>query len=65
MREGRELMELDKKVKIAGVQMNPKILEWEKNLERCLELTQITVREGARLVVFPECSYAKQLGGAS
>ncbi|MFC1939649.1 carbon-nitrogen hydrolase family protein [Chloroflexota bacterium] len=46
---------MDKKIKIAGVQMDSKILEKEKNLERCLELIQITAREGARLIVFPEC----------
>ena len=47
---------MDEKVKIAGVQMAPKILEKERNLRRCLELIQVTAREGARLIVFPECA---------
>ena len=42
------------RVKIAGVQMEPRILETERNLARCLELTEIASREGARLIVFPE-----------
>jgi predicted amidohydrolase len=49
-------MEMDEKVKIAGVQMAPKILEKEKNLERCLEFIQNTAKEGARLIIFPECA---------
>ena len=47
---------MNEKVKIAGVQMEPKILEKERNLARCLELTQIASREGARLIVFPEAA---------
>lgn len=47
---------MDKKVKIAGVQMDPKILEKERNLARCLELIELTAREGARLIVLPECA---------
>ncbi len=47
---------MDKKVKIAGLQMEPKILEKEGNLARCLELMEITAKKGARLVVFPECA---------
>jgi predicted amidohydrolase len=49
-------MVMDKKVKIAGLQMDPKILEKEKNLARCLELIELTAREGARLIVLPECA---------
>jgi predicted amidohydrolase len=47
---------MDGKVKIAGVQMEPKILEKERNLSRCLEMIQVTAKEGARLIVFPECA---------
>jgi len=47
---------VDDKVKIAGVQMEPKILEKERNLARCLELIQVTAKEGAKLIVFPECA---------
>jgi predicted amidohydrolase len=43
-------------VKIAGVQMEPKLLEKERNLEECLEKTYLAAKEGARLVVFPECA---------
>jgi len=49
-------MEANKKVKIAGFQMEPKILEKERNLTRCLELIHIASREGARLIVFPEAA---------
>jgi len=47
---------MGEKVKIAGVQIDPKILEKEVNLSRCLELIELTAREGARLIVFPECT---------
>jgi len=47
---------MKEKLKIAGVQMEPKILEKDRNLTRCLELIQDTAREGARLIVFPECA---------
>jgi len=43
-------------LKIAGVQMEPRLLEKEENLARCLESIQIAAREGARLIVFPECA---------
>lgn len=46
---------MDEKVKIAGVQMEPKILEKDENLGRCLKLIHTTAKEGARLIVFPEC----------
>lgn len=49
-------MTMDQKVKIAGLQMNPKILDKERNLARCLDLVKVTAMEGARLVVFPECA---------
>jgi predicted amidohydrolase len=44
------------KVKVAAVQMEPKILKKESNLARCLEFIRITAVEGARLIVFPECA---------
>ncbi len=47
---------MDVKVKIAGVQMEPKILEKEINLARCLERIRGTAKEGAELIVFPECT---------
>ena len=47
---------MELKVKIAGVQMEPTILSKQKNIERCLELIRITSREGAKLIVFPECA---------
>jgi len=47
---------MDEKVKIAGVQMEPKILDKEGNLRKCLNLIQATAKEGARLIVFPECA---------
>ena len=47
---------MDKKVKIAGLQMEPKILDKERNLARCLELIELTAGEGARLIVLPECA---------
>lgn len=48
--------QMDEKVKVAGVQMEPKIKEKEKNLDRCLELIERTAKKGARLIVFPECA---------
>lgn len=47
---------MDEKVKIAGVQMEPKILDKEENLRKCLKLIQATAKEGAQLIVFPECA---------
>ena len=47
---------MKEKLKIAGLQMEPKILQKDGNLKRCLELIQDTAKEGARLIVFPECA---------
>jgi len=44
------------KVKVAGVQMEPRLLDKERNLAKCLELIQVAAKEGARLIVFPECA---------
>jgi predicted amidohydrolase len=41
---------------VAAVQMEPKILDTDRNLTRCLELTRIASGEGARLIVLPECA---------
>ncbi|MCD6529182.1 carbon-nitrogen hydrolase family protein [Candidatus Bathyarchaeota archaeon] len=43
-------------IKVAGIQMEPKILEKERNLERCLDFIQTAARQGAKLLVFPECA---------
>lgn len=56
---GEEVPEMDEgnvTVRVAGVQMEPKILEKDRNLARCLELIRATAKEGARLIVFPECA---------
>ena len=47
---------MDAKVKVAAVQMEPRILEKERNLARCLELIKVAAGEGARLIVLPECA---------
>ena len=44
------------KVKIAGVQMEPLILDKERNLARCLDFIREAAGNGARLIVFPECA---------
>ncbi|TAM82247.1 MAG: carbon-nitrogen hydrolase family protein [Acidobacteria bacterium] len=43
-------------MKVAAVQMDVKILEKERNLARVLEHLDRAAREGAKLVVFPECA---------
>jgi predicted amidohydrolase len=43
------------KIRIAGVQMAPRIAEKEMNLETCLGSLEAAARMGARLIVFPEC----------
>ena len=47
---------MDKTVKIASIQMEPKLLERERNLSRCLERLYLAAKEGAQLIVFPECA---------
>lgn len=46
------------KVKIAGVQMNPKITKNRENLDQILRQTKVAAQEGADLIVFPECAVA-------
>jgi predicted amidohydrolase len=43
-------------VKVAAVQMDPKIMENEKNLEKMLLLTRQAASNGAQLIAFPECA---------
>ncbi len=43
-------------VKIAGVQMDPKLTEVEHNLQQIEARTRQAAAAGARLVVFPECA---------
>lgn len=47
---------MSEKVRVAGVQMEPKILRKDSNLALCLELIRDTARQGAQLIVFPECT---------
>ena len=44
------------RLKIAGVQMNPKLMDNSANLTRILENLDTAAAQGAQLVVFPECS---------
>ena len=44
------------KVKIAGVQMDPKIGAVKENLAKIMERTRTAAANGANLVVFPECA---------
>jgi predicted amidohydrolase len=43
-------------VQVAGVQMDPKILEKEKNLSKCLEFLETAAKKSAEIIVFPECA---------
>lgn len=47
---------MDKTIKIAGIQMEPIILDKDRNLARCLELVKTVAKEGTRLIVFPEAA---------
>jgi predicted amidohydrolase len=49
-------MKMDRIVKIAGLQVDTKILRKESNLARSLELIELTAKEGARLIILPECA---------
>jgi len=44
------------RVKVAGVQMRPRILSNEKNLKRSLEMIKEATENDAGLIIFPECS---------
>jgi predicted amidohydrolase len=43
-------------VKVAGAQINPQILEKERNLEKCLDSIRVASKTSAKLIVFPECA---------
>jgi len=43
-------------MRVAAVQMDVKLLDKERNLRRVLENLESAVRDGAKLVVFPECA---------
>jgi predicted amidohydrolase len=47
---------MDRVVKVAGVQSSPKILDVRRKLERLLKSMKIAAENGAKLLVFPECS---------
>jgi predicted amidohydrolase len=47
---------MSKMLKIAGMQMEPVIMDGARNLERCLGLVAAAANEGARLIVFPEAT---------
>ncbi len=46
------------KVKIAAVQMDPKITRNKENLDKILFETEAAAKNGAGLIVFPECALA-------
>ena len=41
---------------VAGVQMNPILMDKEGNLSLIIQQLQLAASEQARLVVFPECA---------
>lgn len=43
-------------IKIAGIQMEPVILDKDRNLTRSLELIKTAAQEGTQLIVFPEAA---------
>lgn len=47
---------LNKIVKVAGIQTNPKILAKKTNLDECLKHVKTASSQGAQLLIFPECS---------
>ena len=47
---------MDTDVKVAGIQMAPRIADKAHNLAYCLDSIRTAAREGTRLVVFPECA---------
>jgi predicted amidohydrolase len=55
---------MDETIKIAGMQMEPVILDKERNLARCLELVDTAAGEGARLVLFPEAALSGYVFGS-
>ena len=49
------------KVKIAAVQMNPRIAKNKENLDKVLLETRVAAQNGAELIVFPECALSGYL----
>jgi predicted amidohydrolase len=49
-------MKIRDKVKIAAVQMDPKIMKIEDNLNKIIMNIKMSAQNGAALVVFPECA---------
>ena len=47
---------MDKKINVAGIQMEPVILDKNRNLARCLELINVAAGKGAKLIVLPEAA---------
>ncbi|MFC1928748.1 carbon-nitrogen hydrolase family protein [Chloroflexota bacterium] len=47
---------MPKRIKIAAVQMNPKLMKTEENLENIMEATERAANNHADVIVFPECS---------
>ena len=47
---------MEQEIRIAAVQSDPKILEKERNVEMSCDQMRTAAREGAQLIVFPECS---------
>jgi predicted amidohydrolase len=53
----REKIEgMQDRIKIAGVQMDPKISQKKDNMEKILAQTRIAAGKGSNLIVFPECA---------
>jgi len=55
---------MNDKVKIAAVQMDPKIMRNSENLEKILSQTRVAASEGAELIVFPECALTGYVFGS-
>jgi predicted amidohydrolase len=47
---------MSEKLKIAGVQMNPTLMDKTGNLKKILQYTEVASAQGAGLIVFPECA---------
>ena len=51
-------------IRVAGVQMDPRLADVAGNLTRCLELLDTAARAGAQLVVFPEAALSGYVFGS-
>ena len=47
---------MQRTLKVAAVQMEPRLGEVEHNLSECLQKLALAAAQGARLIVFPECT---------